>query len=142
MIAWIVLVGFFLGHSGQKEDAALKVRRAAAIGKNNLLVIVGPVGGRGNGFLVAELQGFDAAHNFVHVATHAGRIVQTQHEFVFRIDDKDRANREGQLLLTRGGRINHAVGRADGTVGITNNGKFHLDFVFAVSHHVLQPVIV
>ena len=52
-------------------------------------MIVGPVGWCRDGLLVAELQGLDTAYDLRHVASHACWVVETQHEFVIGVDDKD-----------------------------------------------------
>jgi hypothetical protein len=89
-------------------------------------MIVGPVGGSRNGLFIGQLQGVDASHNFVHIATHAGGVIERQHEFVFWVDDKYGANGEGETLLVGISGIEHAKGGADGAVGVANDGEFDL----------------
>jgi len=142
MVARVVFGGFLGTHGGQQEDRALEFGRAGTIGQDNLLVVIGPVGGRRNGLLVGQLQRLDAAHNLVHGTAHAGRVVERQHEFVFGVDDKDGANREWQCLFIARCGVDHAVGCTDFAIGVADNGKFDLDLVLTVCHDILQPVLV
>lgn len=104
-------------------------------------MIVRPIGRSGNTLFITELKGLDASHDFIHVTTDACGIVETEHEFVFGVDDEYGADGEGQGLLVGCAWIDHAVGCGDGAVGIADDGEFDLDFVFAVSYYVVEPFL-
>ena len=52
-------------------------------------MIFGPVSWCRDGLLVAKLQSLYATDDLRHVATHACWVVETQHELVVGVDDKD-----------------------------------------------------
>ena len=81
------------------------------------------------------------ADNFVHVSSYAGRIVQGKHQLVFRVDDKDSPDGEGKILVIRGARVDHAISCTDAAVGVTNDGEFNLDLVFAMRNNISQPIL-
>jgi hypothetical protein len=64
------------------------------------------------------------------------------HLLVLGVDDKDGANGKWEALLCRSTGIQHAKGLRDLAVGVTNNGEFNLDFVFAVRHDITEPIVV
>mmetsp|Transcript_3703 Transcript_3703/g.8167 ORF Transcript_3703/g.8167 Transcript_3703/m.8167 type:complete len:248 (+) Transcript_3703:232-975(+) len=141
MIPRIMLLGLLLAHRRQQEHTSLKIRRSRSIRHGNIFMIVRPIRRRGNALFVTQLQGLDAADDFVHVPSHAGGIVEAEHEFVFGIDDEYRANGEGEVLVVGCARINHSVGGGDGTVLVADDGEFDVDFVFAVGYHVVEPIL-
>lgn len=103
-------------------------------------MVHGPIGRCRNALLVRQLQGLDTTDNLVHVASHTGGVIQTQHEFIFGVDDKDGPNGEGQILLIGRARVQHAKGRTDTAIGVSDNGELDFNVVFAVSDHVREPV--
>jgi hypothetical protein len=104
--------------------------------------VVGPVGGGGNGLLVRQLQGLDAADNLVHVTSDTSGVVEGEHKLVFRVDNKDGTNSQGQSLFRGGARVDHTVGLANGAIGVSNDGELYFDFVLAVSNDIAEPVFV
>lgn len=62
-----------------------------------------------HGLLGRNLQGVDAAHDLVHVSTHAGRVVEGQLELLVWADDEDGTDGEGQTLHILHGRVQHAI---------------------------------
>lgn len=141
MISGIMLLRFLLAHGGKEEDRSLEVGRPAPVGHGDVGVVVGPVGRRRNAPLVAELQGLDAANDLVHVPSDAGGVVETQHQLVLGVDDEDRADGEGQILLVGRARVDHAVGGGDGAVLVANDGEFDVNLILAVSHDIVEPIL-
>ena len=70
----------------------------------------------------------------------ASRIIERQHQFVFRIDDEDATNGERQVLLVAVPRINHAIGGRNVAFGISNDGKTHVNLIVAHGVHVFKPL--
>lgn len=126
----------------KQEDASLKLGGSRPIRHENIGVIVRPIGRSGNTLFVAELKGLDASYDFVHVASHACGVVETEHEFVLWVDDEHGTDGERQGLLVGCAGIDHAVSHGDGAVGIADDWEFDLNFVFAVGHYVIEPFLV
>jgi hypothetical protein len=59
---------------------------------------------------------------------------------VFWVDDENGTNGQGQAHPKTS--VDHTVGRADGAVGIRNNGKLDFNVVFAMSNDVAEPIVV
>ena len=77
VVVGIIGIGVFLGDGGQQKDASLEFRGALAVlAERNVGVVVRPVGGRSDGFFVAQLQGLNAPDDLVRVSPHAGRIIE------------------------------------------------------------------
>lgn len=95
-----------------------------------------------NRLAVTELKGLDAAHNFVHVATYASWVVDSQHQFVLRVDDKDGSNGQGESLFVGRPRVNHTVGSGDAAVDVRNDGKLDFNRGVALSDDIMKPRIV
>lgn len=139
---WVTFHGFLVGNGGQQKDRPLEFGGARAVGHENVGVIVGPVRRRRNALLVGQLERLHTTDNLVHVATNTSGVVERQHELVLRVDDKDSADRQRQLLLVRIACVQHAKGRTDGSIGVANNWEFDFNLVLAVGHDIGQPVVV
>jgi hypothetical protein len=142
VVSRVTILGFFLGDSRQQKDGTLERGRARTVGHENILVVVGPVGRGGNGLLIRQLQGLDTADNFVHIASDTSGVVEREHKLVFWVDDKDGTNGQGQLLFFRSARVDHTIGRANGTISVSNDRKLDFDLVLAMGNDIAEPVVV
>lgn len=142
MVSRIRGLGLLFRYRGQQEDAAHEFVRPSPVRQGDVGVIVRPIGGRRDRLFVRQLQCLDASDDLIHVPAHAGGVIQAQHEFVLRIDNKDGADRQRKGLIARRAGINHPVCGADGPVAIADNGEFDLDFILAVSNDVTEPLLV
>ena len=104
-------------------------------------MIVGPIGRRRNAPLVAKLQGLDASENLVHITTDAGGIVEGKHQLIFWIDDEDGTDGKGKVLFVGVSRIDHSVHGRDLAVGISNDRELHFNFILAMCHDVIEPIL-
>ena len=91
--------------------------------------------------LIAELEGFNATNNLIHVPSNASWIVETEHEFVLGIDDKYCTDSQRQFLLIAATWVDHPVRHGDGTILITNDGELDLNLILAMSNNVFKPLI-
>lgn len=140
MISGILRVRVFLGNRREQKDAPLEVRRSFSVAANgDIHMVVGPVGRRRDRLFIAQLECLDATDNLIGVPTHAGRIVQREHELVFGVDDKDGSDCQREVLLVACSGVNHPVGGTDGPVGIADDREFDLDVALAMGDDVLEP---
>jgi hypothetical protein len=142
VVSRVTILGFFLGDSGQQKDGTLERGRARTVGHENILVVVGPVGGGGNGLLIRQLQGLDAADNLIHIASDASGVVEREHKLVFRVDDKDGTNGQGQSLIFRSACVDHTIGHANRAIGVSDDRELDFDLVLAMGNDIAEPVVV
>jgi len=95
-----------------------------------------------DGLLVTELKRLDAPDDLVHIPADASGVVEAEHELVLGVDDEDRPDGEGELLLVAAARVDHAVLDGDGAILVADDRELDLDLVLAVGDDVLDPLLV
>merc|ERR1719265_885578 len=85
--------------------------------------------------------GLDTAYNLVHIATNTGWVIEHQHQLVLWVDDEHRTDSQREGLLVTRSLVNHAICHRNGSILITNDGELNFDLVFAVRHHIPEPIM-
>ena len=142
VVVGVIGVCVFLGDGWEQKDASLVLGRSLSVSEWNIRVVVGPVGGSRDRLFVTKLECLDAADDLVSVAAHTGRVVEGEHKLVLGVHNEDGTDRQWEVLIVAGSGIDHSVGRADGSIGIPDDGELYLDVVLAVGNNVAQPFLV